>query len=140
MAYASDFRQRVVGACDRGMSPSEVAAALNVAPSWVRRLKQWRRERGSIEAKPCGGSKPKLGPSDEAAIHAHFAEHPDTTIAELKAALQAEVSEVTVWRAARRLGYRFKKSRSMPRSSSGRTSSRSDVNGWSRPTASTHRG
>lgn len=140
MAYSSDFRQRVVGACDRGMSPSEVAAALNVAESWVRRLKQWRRERGSIEAKPCGGSKPKLGPSDEAAIHAHFAEYPDTTIAELKTALQTEVSEVTVWRAAKRLGYRFKKSRSVLRSRSDRTSCRSGVNGWNTPTASTRHG
>lgn len=29
---------------------------------------QWRRECGSIEAKRCGGSKPRLKPSDEAAI------------------------------------------------------------------------
>lgn len=109
MAYSSDFRQRIMAACDRGRSPHDVAEMFNVAASWVRRLKQWRRERGSIEPRPCGGSEPKLGPPQQAAIHAHFTAHPDTTIGELKAALQTDVSEVTVWRAARRLGYRFKK-------------------------------
>ena len=109
MAYSSDFRQRVVAACDRGMATKQVAEVYQVAASWVRRLKQWRRERGSIEARPCGGSKPKLGAPDEAAIHAHFASHPDTTIVALKAVLGTDASEITVWRTARRLGYRFKK-------------------------------
>ena len=114
MAYSMDFRTRVLDACDRGIPTKRVAETFGVAASWVRRLKQWRRERGNIMPRPCGGSKPKLGSGDEAAIHAHFAAHPDTTIAELRAALGVDVSEVTVWRAARRLGYRFKKSRSMP--------------------------
>ena len=121
MAYSMDFREKVIGACDRGFQTKEVAETFGVARSWVRRLKQWRRERGSIAPRPCGGSQRKLGPSDEALIHAHFAMHPDTTIAELKAALTTDVKEVTVWRAARRLGYRFKKSRSTPRNATGRT-------------------
>ena len=122
MAYSMDFRRRVVEACDEGMKTRQVAQVFNVAPSWVRRLKQWRRERGSIAPRPCGGSEPKLGPAEQPAIHAHFAEHPDTTIVELKAALGADdVSEVSVWRAARRLGYRFKKSRSTRRNAGGRT-------------------
>ena len=62
-----------------------------------------------------------LGPEDEAAIRAHFKHNPSTTIVELKQALGTDASEVTVWRAARRLGYRFKKSRSTPRSKTGRT-------------------
>ena len=112
MAYSTDFRERVIAACDRGMSAEQVSENFGVAASWVRRLKQWRRERGSIAPRPCGGSKPKLRPSDESVIHTHFSAHPDTTIVALKSALRTEVSEITVWRAARRLGYRFKKSRS----------------------------
>lgn len=122
MAYSADFRQRVIDACDRGMKTKEVAEAFGVAASWVRRLKQWRRERGSIMPRPCGGSEPTLGADDHAAIHAHFEHNPSTTIAELRQALRTDVSEVTVWRAARRLGYRFKKSRSTPPSGTGRTS------------------
>ena len=123
MAYSSDFRERVLAACDRGLPTKEVAELFEVAPSWVRRMKQWRRERGSTTPRPCGGSEPKLGPTAEAAIHAHFRTHPDTTIAELKTALGTEVSEVTVWRTARRLGYRFKKSRHTRPSRIVRTSS-----------------
>lgn len=121
MAYSTDFRQRVIDACDRGMKTKEVAEAFGVAASWVRRLKQWRRERGSIMPLPCGGSEPLLGSDDEAAIHAHFKQNPSTTIIELSEALGANVSEVTVWRTARRLGYRFKKSRCMPPNGIGRT-------------------
>lgn len=100
-----------------GLSTKEVAETFGVAASWVRRLKQWRRERGSIMPRPCGGSSPKLGPNDEATIHAHFRECPDTTLAQLQQALNTDASEITVWRTARRLGYRFKKSHSTPPSS-----------------------
>lgn len=121
MAYSLDFRQKVIDACDRGMKTKPVAQLFGVSPSWVRRLKQHRRERGTIAPlPPSGGSEPTLGGEDHERIHTHFAAHPDTTIAELRAALATEVSEVTVWRAARALGYRFKKSRSTPRSVSGR--------------------
>lgn len=121
MAYSMDFREGVIAACDRGMKTKAVADAFGVASSWVRRLKQWRRERGHIEPLPCGGSSRKLDESDDQKIRDHFKDHPDTTIAELKQALQNDVSEVTVWRTARRLGYRFKKSRSTPRSRADRT-------------------
>lgn len=121
MAYSQDFRRRVFEAAQREPSTKRVAEMFGVAASWVRRLKQWHRERGSIDALPCGGSSPKLGESDEAKIHAHFAAYPSTTIVELQAALDTEASEVTVWRTARRLGYRFKKSRSTPPSVSDRT-------------------
>ena len=137
MAYSMDFRQGVIDACDRGMGTKQVANLFGVAESWVRRLKQWRRERGSIAVRPCGGSQPKLEAQQVAMIHAHFAAHADTTIAELQEALDADVSEVTVWRAARRLGYRFKKSRSTPRSAIGRTSSNEGRPGATRPKTST---
>ena len=124
MAYSMDFRQKVMDACDGGAGTQEVAERFGVSASWVRRLKQWRRERGSIAARPCGGSRAKLQSSDETAIAAHFAAHADTTIEQLAAALGTKVSVITVWRTARRLGYRFKKSQSMPRSVIGRTSLR----------------
>ena len=116
MAYSLDLREKVIKACDHGMTTKEVAEMFRVSASWVRRLKQWRRERGSTDPRPCGGSDPKLGAKENTAIHAHFLSHPDTTITELKVALQTEVSEVTVWRAARRLGYRFKKKQATQRS------------------------
>ena len=62
-----------------------------------------------------------LGEDDHVKIHAHFQTSPDTTIAGLKQVLATDASEVTVWRAARGLGYRFKKSRSTLPSVNGRT-------------------
>ena len=136
MAYSMDFRQQVISACDRGMGTKEVAEQFGVAASWVRRLKQWRRERGSIAPRRCGGSKSKVEADHEAAIHAHFRAHPDTTIAALKDALEINASEITVWRAARRLGYRFKKSQSMPPNAIDRTSSNAAKNGLNKPNRS----
>lgn len=124
MAYSIGLREKVLAACDGGMKTKRVAETFGVAASWVRRLKQRRREDGTIAPRPCGGSEPRLGPEYEAAIHAHFAAHGDTTIAELHAALDADVSEVTAWRAARRLGYRFKKKRSTRPSVTGPMSSK----------------
>jgi len=129
MAYSLDFRQKVIDACDRGMKTRPVAQLFGVSESWVRRLKQHRRERKTIEPKrPAGGVEPMLKGEDEK-IHEHFKAHPDTTIPELKDALKTEASEVTVWRAAKRLGYCFKKSRSTPANTSGRTSSRNARSG-----------
>lgn len=136
MAYSMDFRQKVIAACDRGMHTQQVAEAFGVAKSWVRHLKQRRREDGDIAPRPCGGSKSKLTADHDAAIQRHFAEHPDTTIAELHDTLDVDVSQITVWRAARRLGYRFKKSRSTPRSVTGPTWTRPANNGGkTRPTS-----
>lgn len=137
MAYSMDFRQKVIDACDRGMKTKQVAEAFGVARSWVRHLKQRRREDGDIAPRPCGGSKPTLTADHDAAIHRSFAAHPDMTIAELHEALGVDVNPTTVWRAARRLGYRFKKSRSTPPNASEKTSSRPANNGGKTPTGST---
>lgn len=136
MAYSLDLRQKVIDACDRGMKTKPVAQLFGVSPSWVRWLKQNRREHGTIQAKPAtGGTDPILQDEDEK-VHAHFKAHPDTTILELKEALKTDASEVTVWRAARRLGYRFKKSRSTPANASGKTSSSDASSGIKRSSRS----
>ena len=109
MAYSMDFRLKVIAACDRGMKTQQAVEAFGVAASWVRLLKQRRREDGDIAPRPYGGSTPKLTADDDVAVRRHFAKHHDTTITELHDALGVGVSEIAVWRAAKRLGYRFKK-------------------------------
>ena len=42
--YSIEFRCGVLAACDRGRCPREVATYFNVSESWVRRVKQERRE------------------------------------------------------------------------------------------------
>ena len=49
--YSKEFRGQVLAACDRGRSTREVATYFNVSESWVRRIKQERRELNKIA--PC---------------------------------------------------------------------------------------
>ena len=46
-AYSMDLRERVLADCDAGMATPLVAQKYRVSASWVRRLKQRRRQTGS---------------------------------------------------------------------------------------------
>lgn len=46
--YSMDLRKRVLNDCDAGVGTKAVAAKYSVSASWVRRLKQRRREDGSL--------------------------------------------------------------------------------------------
>jgi transposase len=52
-----DLRRRVLAMCDSGRSTREVSRILEVSESWVRRLKQRRREDGTIGPRPSGGRR-----------------------------------------------------------------------------------
>jgi transposase len=51
-AYSMDLRKRVLAACDDGHGTKQVAETFGVSSSWVRRLKQRRRELGTIAPLP----------------------------------------------------------------------------------------
>ena len=125
-AYSMDLRVRVVAAREDGMGTSEVAEMFGCCRSWVRRLMQRRRERGTLD--PVARRPPDrraLADDDRALLRARVAAQPDATLGELVAALRADagkaVSESTVSRALSALGLPRKKSRSTPRSRTGRT-------------------
>jgi len=46
--YSLDLRERVVNACDAGLSSKEVAKKYSVSVSWVNDLLKHRRETGNI--------------------------------------------------------------------------------------------
>lgn len=124
-AYSMDLRRRVLAACDAGHKTKEVAELFGVSRSWVRLLKQRRREWGRIEPLPCkSGRKPKLSESDRQQLATLVAEQPDATLKELRERLGAEVGQATIWRALQQLGLTFKKSPCTPASRTGRTSRR----------------
>jgi len=108
-AYSLDLRERVMADCDAGMTTDEVAAKYRVSSSWVRRLKQRRREGGSIGPKAQRyGSAPKwaehAGPIAEAVRQA-----PDASVEELRSRLGLPLSPATLWRAIKALGFTLKK-------------------------------
>ena len=70
MACSMDLRKRVVAARDAGEPALAVARRFGVSDTWVRRLMQRRRERGSIDGKRgTPGRKPKLA-DHKATLHA----------------------------------------------------------------------
>lgn len=50
-AYSKERRGEVLAACDGGGNTREVAQHFGVSESWVRRVKQERREQGKVEPK-----------------------------------------------------------------------------------------
>ncbi|MEM6690354.1 MAG: helix-turn-helix domain-containing protein [Planctomycetota bacterium] len=109
-AYSLDLRVRVLADSDEGMPTSAVAAKYSVSQSWVRRLKQVRRETGEIEAKPHnGGPKPKLLDKQDTLLQL-VKEQPDATLEQLQQKLDVPVSLSTIWRALNQAGFTLKKS------------------------------
>ena len=59
-AYSLDLRKRVLKDADAGLGTREVALKYDVSESWVRRLKQRRRESGEIAPRSSrNGVQPK---------------------------------------------------------------------------------
>jgi len=107
-AYSQDLRTRVLLDLDAGVSADDCAAKYRVSASWVRRLRQRRRETGETTPRP-SGKRPRLLEGKDQAIRDAVAARPDDTLAELKARLALAVSLATLWRAVARLGLTLKK-------------------------------
>jgi transposase len=108
--YSIDLRQRVLADCDAGLPTKAVADKYRVSTAWVRRLKQCRRETGSIEPRVATpGPEPTLAAHHDR-LRALVREAPGLTAGEYRDRLGVRVAVVTVWRALRRLGLTFKKS------------------------------
>lgn len=118
--YSQDLRDRVLQASDRGMKTKQIAVAFNVSPSWVRRVKQRRREQGETTHRRMGG--PGVTIVDRQQLAALVREHPDATLAELRSYLGVPCALSTLCVALKKMGLSFKKKRSMRRSRIVRTS------------------
>ncbi len=108
-AYSMDLRDRAFRLLDAGLLPDAVATQLQVSGSWVRLLRQRRRETGEIEPRA-----QRYGPRRKLEPHLHtlaalIEEQPDRTLAELRDALPVPVSLPTIWRAVDDLRFRVKK-------------------------------
>ena len=57
--YAAEFRGEVLAACDANEGTHAVAVRFDVSESWVRRIKQQRRETGQVAPKTASTPLPK---------------------------------------------------------------------------------
>ena len=131
-AYSKEFRRDVLSACDAGEGTRSVALRFKVSESWVRRIKQERREQGKI-APLATRRRRKIWESHAEWLLTKLNQRPDIYLRELQAAAQAElgwqVSDVTLSRALRSLRRTRKKRRVLRPSSSGKTLSKRADNG-----------
>ena len=96
-AYSMDLRERALLDSDAGMKAADVAAKYRVSGSWVRLLKQRRRETGEVAPRvQRHGRRCMLEPHLHT-LAALIAAHPDRTLAERKDALATPASVPTVW-------------------------------------------
>jgi transposase len=115
-------RRRIVELYARDKSTKEIAELFGVSRSGTRRVKQYLRERGTLEPLPRRpGRKPALTVELSERVRAHVAARPDATREQVKAALGLAVSVQTVGEWLRKLGLVLKKSRSAPPSRTART-------------------
>jgi transposase len=107
--YSLDLRQRVLADCDAGQGTKAVAAKFSVSESWVRRLKQRRRETGSIQPRPPSPGAPvKLAPHEQH-VRDLLKADPDATLQELRDRLCIRVSIGALAAFLCRIGVSFKK-------------------------------
>lgn len=142
-AYSKEFRRDVLAACDAGTGTKQVALQFGVSESWVRRIKQQRRETGQVAPKTARKRRPKWAAWAEW-LQAAVAATPDAYLWELQAKLQQErgidASESLMGAACHALKLTRKKRRSSQPSRTGRMSPRPESSGGASSQRSTRTG
>ncbi|HZC83980.1 MAG TPA: helix-turn-helix domain-containing protein [Rubrobacter sp.] len=114
-AYSEDLRKKIVEALGRGATKSEAARSFGVSRSSVKRYAKLAEEGRPLAPKRRPGLKPKLGGTAERLLEGDLEERPTATLRQrrefLRQAAGVSVSESTVSRVLKRLGWSRKKDR-----------------------------
>jgi transposase len=115
--YSEDLRKKIIEALRRGTTKSEAARAFafGVSRSSVKRYAKLVEEGRPLAPKKRPGSKPKMDESARRLLEADVESHPAATLSErrefLEKAAGVRVSDSTVSRMLRGLGWSRKKGR-----------------------------
>jgi transposase len=114
-AYSEDLRKKILQALSRGTTKSEAARTFGVSRSSVKRYAKLAEQGLPLAPKKRPGSKPKMDESATKLLETDVEKHPTATLAERREFLQkvagVRVSESTISRMLRRLGWSRKKGR-----------------------------
>ena len=115
-AYWEDLRQKIVQALEqRRMNKSEAARAFGVSLSSVKRYAKAAREGRSLSPGKAPGKRPKLDEKARRLLEANVEERPFAKLSDrqeyLRRVTGVSVSESTLSRAIRRMGFGRKKGR-----------------------------
>jgi len=110
--YSEDLRRNVVHAIEAGHSYEETAELCGVSVSSVSRFLACWRNTGSISPRKFGGYKGYALETHRDRITRWLGAQPDITLAELQARLakgKVAISQTSIFRFLRHLGFTFKK-------------------------------
>jgi putative transposase len=119
-AYSLDLRTRVVAAYRQpGARQATIAALFGVSVSFLKKLLAHERQTGSLVAKAASGGRARyLDAAAQAWLVAYVGQHPDTTLAELGQAWQAQggrpVGQTCLWQVLNEHKLRRKKKPARP--------------------------
>ncbi len=112
-ALSLDLRQRIADALGTGQSQASVAQRFDVSLSSVERLARKKRHGRSLEPGKSPGKKPLIETQQQPAFEQLAASRTDWTLQTLADAWQqqggAALSQATVLRTLRRIGFSYKK-------------------------------
>ncbi len=114
-AYSEDLRKKIVEAKQRGMPTGEAARTFGVGISTVKRYAKTAREGGSLHPKRSSGRPPKADERARRLLEADLKERPAAALSERREYLRSvaglRVSESTISRLLKRMGWSRKKDR-----------------------------
>ena len=90
--YDAEFRGEVLAACDANEGTRAIAVRFKVSESWVRLIKQQRRETGQVSPKTAAPRQPKWHAWADWLV-AKITARPDIYLRELQAELKQERGE-----------------------------------------------
>jgi len=114
-AYSEDLRRKTVEAIEKGMGKSEVARTFGIGLSSVKRYVAMARQGRSLAPKRRPGSRPKMDDGARRLLESDMEERPAATLPQRRQYLEkvagVKVSESTVSRMLKRMGWSRKKDR-----------------------------
>ena len=118
--YSLDLRERALAAVDRGMPRKEAVGVFGVSLATLKRWLKRRQETGSAAPKRKPGMRRRVGADAEGrrALWRQLEEHPEATLEGHREMWEkgrgVRVSDATMSRAIRRLGWTYKQRRWRP--------------------------
>jgi transposase len=114
-AYSEDIRKKIIEALARGTTKTEAARTFGVSRSSVKRYAKLAEQGRSLTPNKRPGSKPKIDERARRLLEADLQKRPAATLSERREYLgrvaALSVSQSTVSRMLRRLGFSRKKGR-----------------------------
>jgi transposase len=108
-AYPVEFRYRVVELHRQGWTTKQIRQALGVSRAWVDSIKRLHAADQPLAIRSPANHRTSLAKRQGGRLTARVAEHPGTTLAQLKDDLGLTESIWAIWKALRALGLTLKK-------------------------------